>query len=260
MTKLHTTGRSLGDPILERAEALFRQINPGREKKLQDFLRNNTSSEEEVTRIIREYDIIFPYDITEISEISYTDEQLQQLADALPTEEQLRWLKDNNYALVAGPSTKMSLLDICSAKSSLFYYKKEGWYANQSFAANDKVGCRWLAIRRNEVPNSLNKNWDAQKSLLQKCEEVPNATEMSWFIATYYEVRGVQLFSDVCIRTSSAIRTSSVVLLSSAHIVVGKFNGDGLRFYSYWDDDNRFHLGLGVSASWKFPSILLRTS
>ena len=115
---------------------------------------------------------------------NYTAEQLTQLADTLPSAEVLQWCKDNGYAVVAGSPTEMSLLDVRSAKSSLFYSKTEGWYASQPFAANEKVSCRWLAIRKTEVPNSLNKKWDAQQKLLSDVEQVPNAAEMSWFNTT----------------------------------------------------------------------------
>jgi hypothetical protein len=165
------------------------------------------------------------------------------LADTLPTEEQLLWCKENGYALVCGPPTEMSLLDIRSQKSDLFYSKTGGWYANEKFASNDKVSCRWLAIRKTEVPNSLEKTWNDQQKLLSEHEEVPNAAEMSWFITTYYEVRGVYLFKGVYVRTSS-------VYSGDRRVSVGFFGGLGLRVDGCSGDD--YFCSLGVSASRKF--------
>lgn len=194
-------------------------------------------------------DFISPEEVAAARGVSYTQEQLQQLADTLPTEEQLQWCKENDYALVAGPPNEMSLLDVRSAKSSLFYSEMGGWYANQPFAANDKVYCRWLAIRKTEVPDSLNKKWDAQQKLLFEHEEVPNAAEMSWFITTYYEVRGVWLFKDVYVRTSS-------VSSDGDRVDIGNFNEDGLRVNDCPDDHCNCYLGVAASRQ---SSLLLKT-
>jgi len=213
--------------------------------KLVNVLRNGQPQQKgyEPARNILGDDFISPEEVAEARGVSYTPEQLKQLADTLPTQEQLQWCKDNGYAVVAGSPTEMSLLDVRSAKSSLFYSKTEGWYANQPFAANEKVSCRWLAIRKTEVPNSLNKKWDAQQKLLSDVEQVPNAAEMSWFITTYYEVRGVYLFKGVYVRTSS-------VASVDYRVFVGSFVGHGLFVDSYWDDN--YYSDLGVSASRKF--------
>lgn len=213
--------------------------------KLVNVLRNGQPQQKgyEPARNILGDDFISPEEVADARGVSYTAEQLKQLADTLPSTEMLQWCKDNGYAVVAGSPTEMSLLDVRSAKSSLFYTKTEGWYANQPFAANEKVTCRWLAIRKTEVPNSLSKRWDAQQKLLSKDEEVPNAAEMSWFITTYYEVRGIYLFKGIYVRTSS-------VTSGGNRVDVGNFDGNGLRVSSLWDGN--YSSNLGVSASRKF--------
>lgn len=213
--------------------------------KLVNVLRNVTPQQKgyEPARTILGDDFISPEEVAEARGISYTEEQLKQLADTLPPAEMLQWCKDNDYAVVAGSPTEMSLLDVRSAKSSLFYSKTEGWYAGQPFAANEKVVCQWLAIRKTEVINSLNKKWDAQQKLLSKDEEVPNAAEMSWFITTYYKVRDVCLFKGIYVRTSS-------VTSDNRRVNVGGWGGSGLNVHYFWDDF--YHSYLGVSASRKF--------
>lgn len=202
------------------------------------------SQDKSRARTILGNDFISPEEVAGARDASYSADQLQQLADTLPNEEQFRWLKDNNYALVAGPPCAMSLLDVRSYEQSLFCIKTGGWYAeNQPFAVNEKVGCKWLAICKTEIPNSLNKKWDAQRKLLSKDEQVPNAAEMSWFITTYYEVRGAYLLKGVYVRTSS-------VTSGGNRVCVGDFGGNGLGVSNYWDVS--YSSDLGVSASRKF--------
>ena len=247
MAKSHTAGWASDDaPTPAQLAELFRQIDAGRvtKQKLQVFLRNSTPTKDyELARDILDHDFIGPKEVANARGVSYDPEQILRLTDTLPTKEQLFWLKNNSYALVAGSPTDMSLLNVRSANPSLFYYKTKGWYADQPFSVNDKVYCRWLAIRKTEVPNSRNKKWDAQKKLLSKDEEVPNATEMSWFITTYYEIRGVRLFENVYVRTSS-------VASDDNRVGVGYFDGCGLGIFRYWDDVCYSYLG--VSASRKF--------
>ena len=246
MTKSHTAGWASDAPTPAQIAEFFRQVQSGRVTKvtLQAFLRNGQPQQKgyEPARTILGDDFISPEEVAEARGVSYTAEQLTQLADTLPSAEVLQWCKDNGYAVVAGSPTEMSLLDVRSAKSSLFYFKTEGWYANQPFAANEKVTCRWLAIRKAEVSNSLNKKWDAQQKLHSENEQVPNAAEMSWFITTYYEVRGVRLFPNVYVRTSS-------VASDVSRVGVGGFGGGGLYVGSDWD--GYCGSGLGVSASRK---------
>lgn len=216
-------------------------------QKLVNRLRNGQPQQKgyEPARDILGDDFISPEEVAEARGVSYAPEQLKQLADTLPSAEALQWCKDNGYAVVAGPPAEMSLLEVYSVKSSLFHYSTEVWYANQPFATNDKVSCRWLAIRKTEVPNSLNKKWDAQQKLLSDVEQVPNAAEMSWFITTYYEVRGVYLFKDIY------VRTSSVTSLFACRVSVGHFHGDFLIvLVNDWGDE--YHFYLGVVASRKF--------
>ncbi len=245
MSKSHTAGWASDAPTPAQLAELFRQIDSGRVTKvtLQAFLRNGTPSREEAAHIVMGDDIIFPEDVMAACGITYSEEALKHLAETLPSMEQLKWCKENNYALVAGPPTEMSLLDVRSTKSSLFYSKAGGWYTNQPFAANEKVVCRWLAICKTEVLNSLNKNWDAQQKLLSKDKEVPNAAEMSWFITTYYEVRGVYLFKCVHVRTSS-------IASGDYCVSVGGFDGSGLGVRN--DLYVNFGGDLGLSASREF--------
>jgi hypothetical protein len=69
---------------------------------------------------------------------------------------------------------------------------------------------------------------------------VPNAAEMSWFITTYFEVRGVRLFENVYVRTSSLGSDGS-------RVDVGRFDSDGLGVYFYWGDGRSVSIGLSAA-------------
>ena len=189
--------------------------------------------------------IIFPEEVTDARGVTYGPEQLKHLVKTLPSDRQLRWLQENTYAVVAGPPTPISLLQVRALNPQLFIFETGGWYAEQPFASTDKVGCKWLAIRKEPVSNSMNKTWRAQRKVLRRREQVPNVAEMAWFITTYYEVRKTRLFPNAYVRTSS-------VDSDGDRVSVGPFDENGLYVgdSDCWDDD--YGCDLGVAASRKF--------
>jgi hypothetical protein len=243
MRKSHTAGWASDAPTPAQLKELFSQIASGRinKRRLQTFLRSGTVfKNEEVARMILGDDIVFPDETAEARGLSYTDAQLKHFADTMPSEEVLRWFKTNGYAIVAGPPSPMGLLEVRSLKSEHFYSKAGGWYEGHAFGNDDKAQTEWLAIRKEPVPNSFNQNWNEQLRLLSKDEQVPNAGEMSWFITTFYEVRGVRLFEKVYVRTSS-------VPSGGYRVFVGDFDEGGLCVDYYWDDVRYYSLGLAAS-------------
>ena len=133
----------------------------------------------------------------------YTDEQIAVLAETIPSVEMLEWCKENGYAVMPTAPTEMSLLGVREFESAHFCTKSGGWYADQRFASADRTSFGWLSIRKTPVPDSTSKNWNEQKGLLSGFETVPNVAEVSWFITTYFNVRGIRLFERTYVRTSS---------------------------------------------------------
>ncbi len=174
--------------------------------------------------------------------IVYTDDQIMALAGSLPSADVLKWCKDNDYAVVPAPPTAISMLGVREVKSANFYSKTGGWYADQKFAREDKTGNGWLMVKKTPVADSTSKSWDEQTPLLSGVERVPNAAEMSWFITTYFEVRGVRLFASIYVRTSS-------VDSDGDHVFVGDFGARGLGVVD-WSDDGR-DSDVGVSSARK---------
>ena len=183
-------------------------------------------------------DFITPEEVAKARpSIVYTNEQITALAESLPPQDVLKWCKENGYAVMPVPSKAMSLLDVREIQSAHFHSKTGGWYADQKFAREDKTSFGWLAIRKTPISNSTSKIWNEQGKLLSALERVPNATELSWFITTYFEVRGVRLFECIYVRTSSLNSAGSRVYL-------GYFDADGLFLNYRWDDYRDGLIGL----------------
>lgn len=200
-----------------------------------------------LAKSILDIDFITPEEVTKARiGIVYTDEQITTLAKSLPSEDVLKWCKDNGYAVMPAPPTEMSLLDVRSIKSYHFYSETGGWYANQKFAREDKTSFGWLAIKKTPVVDSTNKNWQEQEVLLSPLEYVPNAAEMSWFITTYFEVCGIRLFENVYVRTSSLSSDGRRVRIG------GFISLFGLHVYR-WCNSRRFD-SIGVSAGRKIEA------
>lgn len=153
--------------------------------------------------------------------IVYTVEQITALAESLPSEDMLKWCKENGYAVMPVPPTAMSTLDVREIQSAHFFSKIGGWYADQKFAREDKTSFGWLMIKKMPVSNSTSKTWNEQNKFLSALEKVPNTAEMSWFITTYFETRGIRLFERVYVRTSSLDS-------DGRRVSVGLFDAGGL--------------------------------
>lgn len=163
--------------------------------------------------------------------IVYTDEQIAALASTLPSADVLRWCKDNDYAVMPAPPTAMSLLEVHvlvvgKPKPAGFWFQYGPWYMDERFALHVKTQFGWLAIRKTPVPDSTSRGSHDQGNCLSDVESVPNAVQMTWFITTYFAVRGVTLFVDTLVRTSSLANVSS-------YIIVGHFVG-GFPHLDLW--------------------------
>lgn len=187
---------------------------------------------------------ISPQDVASARGLTYSDEQLQQLAATLPSDLRvLKQLRSDGYMLVAGPPNEMSLLDVRDLNPQLFYSKSGSCSEySEKFARKDKVGSGWLALRKAPVPDSTLHTWSEQLELVKDTERVPNAAEQTYGMTTYFEVRGIRLFPNRYVRTSSVSSRDGLVY-------VGRFGVRGLSVVG-WVGGGRYD-GLGVSSSWK---------
>ena len=196
-----------------------------------EVVTNQLPEGHELARLILGDDYITPEEVATAYGVSYTDEQLEHFADTLPDTQTILWFRANGYMLVAGPSTEMNLLQVRDLDNQFFYSKTEGWYAKEKekFAQTDVVKAdEWLAVRKDEVPNSFSKTWKEQQDLITEVEHVPNAPEVSYAVTAYFKVRGIYLLRGKYVRTSS-------VDADGNHVHVGNFDEDGLSVGLYWD-------------------------
>lgn len=195
----------------------------------------------ELVRTILGKDFISPEDIMKSRKsVVYTDDQLSQFGDTMPSQEVLEWCRDNGSMLIAGPNRPLSLLEIRSLKSDCFYSKRDCSYAEQAFAQNDKVETCWIMLRKEPVPQSTSKNWNGQQALLSEAEVTPNVAEVAWCVTTYKDVRNAYLLPSVYVRTSS---------LSSdgRRVLVGSFDASGLSVSFCWGSRSYGHIGLSAA-------------
>lgn len=184
-------------------------------------------------------DFITPEEIAAARKLTYSDKVLQHFVETLPSKEVLQWLCGNDFALIAGPPSPMSLLEVRNINATLFYTQSGGWYENdkEKFSRGDKVMSKWIMIRKGIVPNSTSKTWDEQQRLFSEVEYVPNAPEAVWGITTYKEIRGVWLFPDIYVRTSS-------VDSDGGRVIVGCSAYGGVGVDYYWGDYRISYIGL----------------
>ncbi|MFA5359026.1 MAG: hypothetical protein WC310_04395 [Patescibacteria group bacterium] len=120
-------------------------------------------------------DFIAPEEVVaaKVKSITYTPKQLQRLAKTMPAAKVLQWLKQHNYILLPGK-------------------------------VGDDSKVKWLALRKDGVPDSRFKTYKEQRRLLLFKERVPSMEEVIWGIGTYFDVRGIRLMNEgYCVRTSS---------------------------------------------------------
>ena len=251
MKKSHIAGWVSDSPTPAQLAEFFRQCqgpDPRVTKdRLQRFLRgDNPLSGYGLAHEILGQDFITPEEVARAKGLVYTDDFLQQFENTLPSEDVLRYCRENGFVLVAGPPQSMNLLEIRNLKPEYFYSKSGGWFAEdrQRFSREDKVNPGWLALRKEPVSNSTSKNWDEQFQLLADAEQVPNAAEVVWGLTTYKAVRDIYLLPNVYVRTSS-------LGSGGLRVYVGHFDGAGLFLIcNRWGDLRDG--GLGLAASLKF--------
>ncbi len=240
--------------IEDASDRALKEINPDKDSLQRLFARGGelhlyiiagirrltaTMPNYDLARTILGKDFISPEEIMKSRGITYTDDQLVQLGSSLPPQEVLEWCRDHGYMLVAGPNKSLSLLEVRDLKSEYLYTKTGGWYAEtkETFSRNDKVETRWLMMRKEPINGSTSKTWDEQQSLLSDVEMVPNAAEVVWCVTTYKAVRGVCLFPNAYVRTSSLGSDGD-------RVYVGGFDATGLLVDSVFDSRRVGIIGL----------------
>lgn len=158
-------------------------------------------------RLILGLDLLTPQEVMTACGTVYTADQLQLLADTLPTVEELQLLKQDGYLLVPD----------CYDPTM-----------------------RWLKVPKTIYwPGSLNKNWDEQVTLVSVNHYVLNTPDVVWILKAYRAVRGIWLLSEHYVRTSS--------VRPNGHLAPGLFHEHGADINGCPDDIRTSHLGIAIA-------------
>ena len=176
-------------------------------------------------------------DVERIFGVTYTQDQRIALENIPFSEEVLKECAETHMLF---PGYPLSLLDVRARFTGLFHIKTGGWYADQAFAKDVQVRPSWHLLRMEQVPESFNKSWDEQCSLLTEGEEVPSSAVVTVATILHFLATGQRLFERCYVRTAD--RGSDDDRFS-----VGDFDADGLSVRSYWDGHRTPRLGLAAS-------------
>lgn len=115
-----------------------------------------------------------------------------------------------------------------------------GQNSSETFATEEKVGPRWLMLRKHVVPDSEGLHWSAQRKLIVPEEYIPTAVEIVWGLLTHFfeYPKKRHLLQDVYVRTSS-------VDTKGEPVSVGLFGPDGIYISSFPESERRSNLGVG---------------
>ncbi len=193
-----------------------------------------------LARLLLGDSFISPEEITVTHpDVVYGSKQLARLAATLPAETTLALLGGYGYGLMPRPPKKLSLVDIRATWPDRFRQNTGRWYEQEQFSKSDLTGgTGWPATRETPANGSTKKSMEEQDKLLTDTEYVPNAAEMSWFVATLFGVRGVRLFEKTFVRTSS-------LAAHDVRVYVGCFGPlQGIDIIGVWGNGRGVDLGL----------------
>lgn len=168
--------------------------------RLLDLIRKCSSAipDFSLARSVLGEDFISPEEIMAARpEFTYSGDQLLLLSASMPELEVLELCKEKGMLLIPGPPKKLSLGDIQSVLGNkIVFADSPYWHSCQA-----RPG--WIAIRKEQLPNSTKKSYREQRLLVSKGEYVPNIAEMGWLIATVIGVRRIILFEHIMVRTAT---------------------------------------------------------
>jgi hypothetical protein len=130
---------------------------------------------------------------------------LTRRQNTIPPEDVLERYKSNGYVLVPGPYKPMNIRQVCGMRREYFSAGIGAWYRNRKeiFSLEETLLVNWVAIRKDPILSSIGATFQKQKDLLREQEVLPSAVLVSWVTVLYQAIRGLKLFENVHVRTSS---------------------------------------------------------
>ena len=209
---------------LSREAALFLNEHPDLEHYLRSGLRRYSLliCEQIMAQSLIGSEFIRWEDVERISQsVFYTSDELETLRDTFPSSSLVRWCINKDFIIVPPPPCKLTALQLRDLPTSRFAQKKSWeWFTENSFFSEEKTQTGWYVIKKTPISESEQCSWDEQEQLLQSSERVPNVAELAWVVSIYFHVRGVRLFENVYVRTSSISQLGN-------HVYFGCHEQDG---------------------------------
>ena len=154
-----------------------------------------------------------------------TVDQLKALEEVPFSEETLRECCKTHVLVAVFP---ISILEIRERVPKLFC--EQEWYDDQPFAR--KTCIEWCLVRKTEIPNSDNKTWKEQFSLIPSGDKILPAQEIVYAMTLHFLVTTEELFPFIYVRTSSLDSDGNIVALGFFHGNL-VFDNDGFDVHDY---------------------------
>ncbi len=185
---------------------------------------------------------IAPEDIASIDALdaSYTLEHLNMLYRTLPEQRQLEQLSATHVVCAPPPVYDHSTMTLKKLFPRDFFSGPECWYAYNAerFSRFDIVGKNWLIMKREPLPQSLDKSFMLQQALLSPNEFLLNAAQTLWVLLAFRKFPGNSRLLE-----SKYIRTSSVDSFGD-RVGVGGADDSGIGIGTYVDTFGFKSLGI----------------
>jgi len=144
-------------------------------------------------------------DIGEHAAITLSPEDLDFFSK-IPYSEETLLKCQNTHILISGLSASILWVYI-NVPESRFHFDSDPWWFNESFATEIRMKRGWHLIRRNVLPESINKPYEEKvRMVIEQGENVPTGCELIFTMMLYYLTTGIRLFekvktqcSDICI-------------------------------------------------------------
>jgi|GEM_PF-1123214 len=204
------------------------------------FDTSTVTNGEKIARLILGDDYISPRAVMKACGLPYEGDQKSALSVIVPNREKLLQLWVEQRGLIATPPTVCNVIQLREFDNPVFCRKGDIWFTKprHRFSREDVMQpAQWLAFSKGPYPHSMNLSWEEQQNLLPEDEYIPNVAEVVHIANTYFKVRGVDLFKEFPVRTSS-------VCEGGGQVVVGGIGPDGPAVRDSWNDGPRERLGV----------------
>lgn len=139
-------------------------------------------------------DFITPEEVAKSDRyVVYTGEEIKFLTETIPSVENLRWCRDNGYAVMPSPPAGFFRHDISHNETVNFYLRRRDYWESEDdkkfFRLKNRVSFGWFALRKTPVESPEIIGWGQQKKFPLVLEQIPNVAIVPWLIETYCKVR-----------------------------------------------------------------------